>query len=107
MNEQNNNSNGKVKSKFFNQDLFDDAIVNDVGSSTSGQVICWGVGGNSSTPLDVNNVSVLETTQMFNLVNSDVTDFEGKNAYIEQVNVQPGNGGLFDGSQFAQSMERK
>ena len=41
MNEENNNTNGRVKSKFFNQDLFNDANVNDVGSSTGGQVISY------------------------------------------------------------------
>ena len=81
MNGQNNNSNEKVKSKFFNQDLFNDASVNDVGSSTSGQVISWGVGGNRSATPDVNNVSVLDSTQMFNFVNTEVTDFEENNAY--------------------------
>lgn len=105
MNGQNNNSNEKVKSKFFNQDLFNDASVNDVGSSTSGQVISWGVGGNRSATPDVSNVSVLDSTQMFNFVNTEVTDFEENNAYSEQVVSEQPNNGMFDGSQFAQSMD--
>ena len=105
MNGQNNNSNEKVKSKFFNQDLFNDASVNDVGSSTSGQVISWGVGGNRSATPDVSNVSVLDSTQMFNFVNTEVTDFEENNASSEQVMSEQSSNGMFDGSQFTQSMD--
>ena len=111
MNGQNNNTNGKVKSKFFNQDLFDDAKMNDVGSSTGGQVISWGVGGNRSTDKTVSDLSVLDSTQMFNFVNTEVTDFEENNNYsndmVEQNNygMQDPNTGLFNGQQFANSME--
>lgn len=67
MNEQNNNFNPSmnnqpqqptqpVRNKFFSQDLFNDTNINDVGTPTSnmasnsvgGQVISWGVGGNSA-----------------------------------------------------------
>lgn len=105
MNGQNNNSNEKVKSKFFNQDLFNEASVSDVGSSTSGQVISWGVGGNKKTTPDINTISVLDSTQMFNFVNTEITDFEENNAYSEQVNEEQTNRGMFDGSQFTQSMD--
>jgi hypothetical protein len=106
MNGQNNNSNGKVKNKFFNQDLFDSANVNEVGSSTSGQVISWGVGGNKKSAPDVSNLSVLDSTQMFNFVNTEVTDFVENNSYSNNV-VQDNNqsSGLFDGSQFMHSMQ--
>ena len=114
MNGQNNN-NGKVKSKFFNQDLFGETNVNDVGGSTGGQVISWGVGGNKKSAPDVSNVSVLDSTQMFNFVNTEVTDFVENNEYsnsnndnVVDTNVNTNvvnNGGLFDGAQFANSME--
>lgn len=111
MNEQNNNTNGKVKSKFFNQDLFDDAKMNDVGSSTGGQVISWGVGGNRSTDKTVSDLSILDSTQMFNFVNTEVTDFEENNSYSNNISaennygMQDSNTGLFSGQQFANSME--
>lgn len=111
MNGQNNNTNGKVKSKFFNQDLFDDAKMNDVGSSTGGQVISWGVGGNRSTDKTVSDLSILDSTQMFNFVNTEVTDFEENNSYSNNINaennygMQDSNTGLFNGQQFANSME--
>lgn len=111
MNEGNNNTNGRVKSKFFNQDLFNDANVNDVGSSTGGQVISWGVGGNRNNTPDINNVSLLDSTQMFNFVNTEVTDVEQLDPVVEspapmQNNpMQNPNNGLFDSSQFANSME--
>ena len=79
MNQGNNNSNGKVKSKFFNQDLFDEANVNDVGSSTSGQVISWGVGGNKNTIQNADSFSIQDSTQMFNFVNTEVTEFVENN----------------------------
>lgn len=79
MNQGNNNSNGKVKSKFFNQDLFDEANVNDVGSSTSGQVISWGVGGNKNTIQNTDSFSIQDSTQMFNFVNTEVTEFVENN----------------------------
>lgn len=108
-----NNNNGKVKSKFFNQDLFGDTNVNDVGGSTGGQVISWGVGGNRKSTPDVSNVSVLDSTQMFNFVNTEVTDFVENNDYSNNAAVETNinndvsvsNNGLFDGAQFANSME--
>lgn len=107
-----NNNNGKVKSKFFNQDLFGETNVNDVGGSTGGQVISWGVGGNKKSAPDVSNISVLDSTQMFNFVNTEVTDFVENNEYSNNnvgdntvnTNVVNNNGGLFDGTQFANSM---
>lgn len=111
MNGQNNNTNGKVKSKFFNQDLFDDAKMNEVGSSTGGQVISWGVGGNRNTDKKVSDLSVLDSTQMFNFVNTEVTDFEENNSYSNNISaennygMQDSNTGLFNGQQFANSME--
>ncbi len=132
MNGQNNNTNGKVKSKFFNQDLFNDTSVNDVGgSSTGGQVISWGVGGDRNTNKAVSDFNVLDSTQMFNFVNTEVTDFEENNQYSNTMDnnqvsnqvgneavvppvvgfnmnnngMQDANTGLFSGNQFAQSME--
>ncbi len=132
MNEQNNNTNGKVKSKFFNQDLFGDTNVTDVGgSSTGGQVISWGVGGNRSTDKTASDISILDSTQMFNFVNTEVTDFEENNQYSNNIannqmnnqtnndvvsppvvginmnnnGMQDANTGLFNGNQFAQAMD--
>lgn len=109
MNGQNNNSSEKVKSKFFNQDLFDGANVSDVGSSTSGQVISWGVGGNRKSNPELKDVSVLDSTQMFNFVNTEITDFQENNSYNDGI-VNQGNeilsleGESFDDTQFSQSI---
>ncbi len=105
--------NDKVKNKFFNQELFNDVNVNDVGGSSSGgNVISWGVGGkNNSNVKSVesdNNIGVLDSTQMFNFVNTEVTDFVENNSFGNNVNnnsMQNSETGLFDGAQFANSME--
>ena len=94
MNQQNNNQNGHVKSKFFNEELFNNASINDIGSSTSGQVISYSVGvhkpHNATAPAPVEDVNLLDSTQVINLVNSDMVD---------------PNSGLFDASKFSSSME--
>lgn len=91
MNQQNNNQSGHVKSKFFNEELFNNASINDIGSSTSGQVISYSVGKHKphSVP-PVEDINVLDSTQVINLVNSDVVD---------------PNDGLFDATKFSSSME--
>ena len=97
MNEQNNNSNGHVKSKFFNQELLDEANVSDVGSATSGQVISWGVGGKW------NGNDKLDSTQMFNFVNSDFTGVEvllEDNVYVNDNSHNQ----TFDEKQISQSI---
>ena len=94
MNQQNNNQNGHVKSKFFNEELFNNASINDIGSSTSGQVISYSVGvhkpHSATAPAPVEDVNLLDSTQVINLVNSDMVD---------------PNSGLFDASKFSSSME--
>ena len=92
MNQQNNNQNGRVKSKFFNEELFNNASINDIGSSTSGQVISYSVGVHKphSAPVPAEDINVLDSTQVINLVNSDMVD---------------PNNGLFDASKFSSSME--
>lgn len=105
--------NDKVKNKFFNQELFNDVNVNDVGGSSSGgNVISWGVGGKNNSnvkPVEAdNNIGVLDSTQMFNFVNTEVTDFVENNSFSNNVNnnsMQNSETGLFDGAQFANSME--
>ena len=94
MNQQNNNQNGHVKSKFFNEELFNNASINDIGSSTSGQVISYSVGvhkpHSAPAPAPVEDINLLDSTQVINLVNSDMTD---------------PNSGLFDASKFSSSMD--
>lgn len=95
MNEQNNNfnsqynnsmsSNGNqstpnVKNKFFSPDLFSDANVNDVGSSTSNSVsnnvISWEVGqknsNNNNSMVNQSNMNQTGSEELLEQVNGDV-----------------------------------
>lgn len=65
----NNQSTAPVKNKFFSEDLFNDVNVNDVGTSTNGRVINWGVGKKINN--DVTNNSLSNSEKLFNFGESE------------------------------------
>ena len=74
------------KTKFFNQDLYEDAKINEIGSTTTNQVISWGVG----KKITADSVEVL-------------SDNSAPNNPVNNVNSP----GTFDSSQFSQSFNGK
>lgn len=68
-----NNKNGRVKNKFFNEDLFKDASQENMAANTGGQVINWGVGGNKprNNSLPANDINILDSTQVINFISSE------------------------------------
>ena len=67
-----NNKNGRVKNKFFNEDLFKDASQENMAANTGGQVINWGVGGNKpKNNVPSNDVNILDSTQVINFISSE------------------------------------
>ncbi len=74
------------KTKFFNQDLYEDAKINEIGSTTTNQVISWGVGGKKPAEHVEAQVTNVAPNNPVNNVNSP---------------------GTFDNSQFSQSFSGK
>lgn len=69
MNPENNND--QSKNKFIHEVLFDEADIKNAGTSSSGQVVTWGVGGNQQR---YNDVNVLDSTQVINMISNDYSD---------------------------------